>query len=214
LDYTFLKGLIGLAEDYEQATGKAPELNTFIAWLTDKEPPRAPFHDVPLTPEGYGDAHTPGLISKLIVYMYRYAKLYIKKALDGTDLQSMDDFGYMVSLLQYEPMNKTELIQQNRQEKPTGMEIIKRLVRLGYIEETAHEDDRRSKVLRVSEKGRQVLGGLYVNMDKISRLILGNLNGVEQQQLVMMLQKLDDFHLPIFKDNLSRLDELLESKGK
>lgn len=210
MDYTFLKDLIVLAEDYERSTGKEPKTNDFIAWLQTKELPPVPFHDMPLTKEGYGDAHTPGLISKLIVYMYRYAKLYIKKALEGSPLQSMDEFGYMVSLLQYEPLNKTELIQQNRHEKPTGMEIIKRLVRLGYMEETVHKEDKRSKALRVSEKGRELLAGLYGNMDKISRLILGDLSPLEQYQLVVTLQRLDDYHHPIFMDNLSRLDDILE----
>lgn len=142
--------------------------------------------------------------------MYRYAKLYIKKGLEGTVLQSMDEFGYMVSLLQHGPMNKTQLIQRNIQEKTTGVEIINRMIKLGLMGEQPDEQDKRSKLLYVTEEGRKVMGTLFVSMDKISRLILADLSMNEQLQFMNMLQRLDDFHKPIFMANLAKVDELLQ----
>lgn len=212
MDYSFIKSLIGLAEDYEKTTGNAsPELGKFVKWIEGGRP-ALEAADQASTPEGYSDAHVPGMISKLIVYMYRYAKLYIKKALDHSSLQSIDEFGYMVSLLQHGPMNKTQLIQRNIQEKPTGTEIINRMIKLGYMEEKADEQDKRSKLLYVSDTGRQQMGSLFENMDRISKLILGDLNANEQLQLMELLQRLDDFHKPIFMDNLSKVDEVLQQK--
>jgi MarR family transcriptional regulator, lower aerobic nicotinate degradation pathway regulator len=214
LDYSFIKSLIGLAEDYEKKTGNtSPELGKFVTWIEGGRP-GVEAADKAATPEGYSDAHVPGMISKLIVYMYRYAKLYIKKALEGSSLQSIDEFGYMVSLLQHGPMNKTQLIQRNIQEKPTGTEIINRMIKLGYMEEKADEQDKRSKLLFVSEAGRHQLGSLFENMDKISKLILGDLNANEQLQLMQLLQRLDDFHKPIFSNNLSKVDEILHPKAQ
>jgi len=210
LDYTFIKSLIGLAEEYEHATGlEQPELSEFVRWIESGRQSTMPAAPAS-TPEGYSDAHVGGMISKLIVYMYRYAKLYIKKGLEGSPLQSMDEFGYMVSLLQHGPMNKTQLIQRNIQEKPTGIEIINRMIKLGFIEEQPNPQDKRSKDLFVSESGRLMMGQLFHNMDQISRLILGDLSPAEQLQLMNLLLRLDDFHKPIFMNNLDKVDEILK----
>jgi MarR family transcriptional regulator, lower aerobic nicotinate degradation pathway regulator len=210
LDYSFLKQLIALAEEYEQQTGNnKPEFAAFRSWLQGEE---LPVVDTTRTvPEGYGEGHMPGMIARMIVFMYRYAKLYIKKALEGLELQSIEEFGYMTILIQFQPLTKTALIQKNIHEKPTGMEIIKRLVKLGYIEEKQHGEDKRSKNLFVTEKGRTMMAGLYKNMDKVSRLILGDLNVAEQWQLFTVLKRLDNFHKPIFLDNLQKVDEILEN---
>jgi len=212
LNYAFIKSLIDLAEEYEVTTGtKSPEVASFVRWIEDGRP-----HGLqPLiasTDEGYSDSHIAGNISRLIVYMYRYAKLYIKKGLDNSAIQSMDEFGYMVSLLQHGPMNKTQLIQRNIQEKPTGMEIINRMLKLGLMTEKASEQDKRSKVLFVSDAGKAEMGTLFERMDKISRLISGDLSENEQLQLMSILQRLHEFHTPIFMNNLHELDKLLDSQ--
>jgi DNA-binding MarR family transcriptional regulator len=212
LDYTFLKQLIGLAEEYEQVTGNdTTDFEAFRLWLQSSgKQPDTQVDTARVGPEGYGEGHMPGMIARMIVYMYRYAKLYIKKVLEGAELQSIDEFGYMTTLLQFQPLTKTALIQQNIQEKPTGMEIIKRLIKLGLIEELEHEQDKRSKNLYVTGKGREVMAGLYKNMNKASRLILGDLSLPEQRQLHGMLQRLDNFHKPIFLDDLRKIDEMLD----
>jgi MarR family transcriptional regulator, lower aerobic nicotinate degradation pathway regulator len=211
LDYTFLKQLIGMAEEYEQLTGNnTPDFDEFRSWLQSGKKPDVQIDADRVGPEGYGDGHMPGMISQLIVNMYGYAKLYVKKSLEGTELQTVDEFRYMVSLLMHQPLTKTKLIQHNINEKPTGMEIIKRLIKLGYIEERDHEHDKRSKNLFVTEAGRNVLSGLYVKVTKISNLILADLTIPEQRQFYAVLQRMDNFHKPIFLDNLQQVDELLD----
>ncbi len=151
MNYSLIKQLIDLAEEYEQTAGSGKgDIKDFVRWLREGDAPET----VRIT-DHYSDDHVPGLISKLLVYMHRYAKLYFKRALENRPIQSMDEFGYLVSLLQYGPMNKTALIQLNIQEKPTGMEIINRLVKLGFIEETADPGDKRSKQIQVSEAGQR-----------------------------------------------------------
>ncbi|SHL38170.1 DNA-binding transcriptional regulator, MarR family [Chitinophaga jiangningensis] len=211
MNYTFIKSLIDLAAEYEESTGSSSAgIAEFIEWIRNGQP-ASPLMDVASTPEGYSDSHVAGMISKLLVYMYRYAKLYIKKGLEGTPIQSMDEFGYMVSLLQHGPMNKTSLIQRNIQEKPTGMEIINRMIKLKLMAEMPDPNDKRSKLLYVSDDGRKVMGSLFMNMDKISKLILADLSMQEQLQFMNMLQRLDDFHKPIFNDNLAKVEELLKN---
>lgn len=208
MNYSLIKQLIDLAEEFEQtAAGGKGDVKDFMRWLREGDSPEKVG-----TTDHYSDDHIPGLISKLLVYMHRYAKLYFKRALEQRPIQSMDEFGYMVSLLQYGPMNKTALIQLNIQEKPTGMEIINRLVKLGFIEETQDPGDKRSKLIQVSGAGQQMMGQLFSDMDKISRIILGDLLPREQYQLLEMLERLHCFHKPIFQDDFQQLDDLLDKK--
>ncbi|WP_298714386.1 MarR family winged helix-turn-helix transcriptional regulator [Chitinophaga sp.] len=208
MNYSLIKQLIDLAEDYDRSAGEGRgDIKDFVRWLKEGQSP-----ENVRTTDHYSDDHVPGLISKLLVYMHRYAKLYFKRALEQRPIQSMDEFGYMVSLLQYGPMNKTALIQQNIQEKPTGMEIINRLVKLGFIEETPDPNDRRSKLIQVSGAGQKMMGELFGDMDKISRLILGDLLPSEQYQLLEMLERLHCYHKPIFQDDLQQLDDLIDKK--
>jgi hypothetical protein len=67
--------------------------------------------------------------------MFRFAKQYSKKALENTNLKTIDDFGFLSSLIVAESMTKTELINRHVLEITTGMEIIKRLHTLGFMEE-------------------------------------------------------------------------------
>lgn len=150
------------------------------------------------------------LLSQLIAFLYRYAKGYIKKALDQTNLITIDDFGYLAGIWQRGGCTKTEIIEMNIHEKTTGMEVIKRLLNHELIEQIDDTHDRRSKRLLITDKGRGVLFGTFGEMRKASLIIAGNLNEVEKLQLLYLLQKLHHFHKPLFLNDKDKgLDELL-----
>jgi hypothetical protein len=48
-------------------------------------------------------------ITILLVLMYRYAKGYVKKALNGKIIQTADEFSFLITLLTFESLTKTEL---------------------------------------------------------------------------------------------------------
>ena len=49
-------------------------------------------------------------ITILLVLMNRYAKSYVKKALAGKIVQTGDEFSFLITLLTFESLTKTELI--------------------------------------------------------------------------------------------------------
>ena len=59
-------------------------------------------------------------ISILIVLMNRYAKWYIKKVLRDSLLQTPDEFSFLISLMTYDSLNKSELITKQIMEKTSG----------------------------------------------------------------------------------------------
>lgn len=212
MKYSLLSELLRHLEQYEQQAPPAQQsVRGFADWLRVQT--AAPVNAAVAAPLG----GVENSISKLVVYLYRYARLYTKKVTDGTPIDNFDDFPYLVTLLGQGPMTKIELIEYNIQEKASGMEVIKRLLQKGFLTERPHPTDGRSKLLSVSETGLTVLKEVFGQMQAISHLISGNLSSEEKEYLAYLLQKLDDFHNPLFREHKdSPLSELLAvaSQGK
>jgi DNA-binding MarR family transcriptional regulator len=149
---------------------------------------------------------TDTILTMLISYLYRYAKHYTKKALDITPLSTMDEFTFLATLLYQGSLTKTELIQQHLLEVTSGIEIIKRLMKAGLITDYPDPHDRRSKRVKITDKGRKVLEGVMKQMDRVAQLVSGDLSSEELGQLLPLLHKLNDFHALIhMQDRKSKL---------
>ena len=133
-------------------------------------------------------------IGQLFVYMSRYAKSYIKKALDDTALLTAEDFTALAILLTHDNLSKSELIQYNLQEKTSGTEVIRRLLAAGLIEQWDDEKDKRSRQIAITDKGKQLLYAVFEDMNHVGKMISGNLTVSEKLTLRYLLQKLEDFH--------------------
>ncbi|WP_317239190.1 MarR family winged helix-turn-helix transcriptional regulator [Hymenobacter sp. 5516J-16] len=151
-------------------------------------------------------------ISKLITFLSRYARSYSRLALRDSPLTTLEDFTYLATLNAYQPLSKTDLIGRNIHEKSGGMEVIRRLHKQGLVTEQMHSHDRRSRVLMLSDSGREVLFQLFERMEQVARVLAGNLNAPERQQLLYLLLKLDAYHYPRFHQQRAKtLDELLDA---
>ncbi|MCC3158926.1 MarR family transcriptional regulator [Hymenobacter sp. 15J16-1T3B] len=202
MDYSLLKQLIEQAEAFEQhqqASHSAPaDLARFAAWLHTRTV-LAPTATDPHPDEMHRSHETAEVqISKLVIFMNRYARVYSRLALADTPLLTIDDFAYLASLYRVQPLSKTELITRNVHEKASGTEVIKRLLANGLVAEQPHATDRRRKQLTVTDAGLAVLRQVVGRMTQAAQLVAGDLNAQERQQLLYLLQRLDKFHLPIF----------------
>ncbi|MRS04815.1 MarR family transcriptional regulator [bacterium] len=137
-------------------------------------------------------------ISILIVLMNHYAKWYIKKALKDSRLQTPDEFSFLITLMTYESMSKSELITKQVMEKTSGIEIIRRLTKKGLIMETADQHDKRSIRVSITESGREELFRTLPLMSNVSKIVVGNLSSEEINTLSYLLKKLDYFHNDIY----------------
>jgi len=151
----------------------------------------------------------------LLTLMFKYAKQYIKKGLQKSELQTADDFSYLIVLLTYTSLTKMELIQKNVMEKTSGMEVIKRLQRYGMLEQFDDEIDKRSKRVKITEKGKIEIFRLLPEMSKISSIVSGNLSDSEKLTLSYLLKKLDQFHNEIYLNEKGlSIDELFIHSSK
>ncbi len=212
--YTLLKQVIDLLEEYENEEGNANTLTDFKRWIAFN------YQSENEEMEPYWEGKEKGrsaesVINTLIVHMNRYARSYSKSAIFGSDFSTQEDFIYLINLKAFGEMTKMELIKKNVQEKPVGMQIINRLLAKGWVNQFDSKVDKRSKVLKITDKGLEVL---ETQMDKIraaTTIVTGNLTTNEKMELIRLLNKLNDFHKPIYDKNIepeNLLDEVFKNQ--
>lgn len=137
-------------------------------------------------------------ISILIVLLFRYAKGYIKKALKDSIINTADEFSFLITLMTFESLSKTELIQKQVMEKTSGTEVINRLLKNELITQYNDENDKRSVRVRITPKGRMELVQILPQMQIVSQIVTGRLDEKEKTTLAYMLRKLEHYHNDIF----------------
>lgn len=210
MKYKLIKELIALAEDFESQHHKPyrEDLNGFTQWMMDQSKTKKPAIQEPSW-EGKEKGRSPeSVISTLLVHMNRYAKTYSKSAIHESPFSTQEEFIYLISLKASGVMTKMQLIKKNIQDKPTGMQIINRLIQQGWISQQDSETDGRSKLLSITKKGLKVLDNQMDNIRLATRIVSGDLTYAEKMELIRLLEKLNTFHHEIFSRNLGS-DELL-----
>lgn len=147
--------------------------------------------------------------STLLTGLYRFAKHYIKKAFSATNIKTIDEFGFLATLLTEKNLLKNELISKHLLEFSSGSEMIKRLIKNGLVHEYPDAHDKRAKRVSLTEKGEKEIMKAFHDMHKVSELIIGNLDENELKDALSSLNKLTYFHLHIHeKDRNTSLNDL------
>ena len=206
MNYSIVKQLLEHLEDFEslsQENGDAT-MEHFVDYLSYSV--NKPETAVEVTDEELLNVS----LAQHIAHLYRFAKGYTKIALEDSPLTTMDDFIYLGKVMELGHCTKTELIELNAHEKTSGMEIIKRLLKNGFLTQESDPDDGRSKRLTVTPEGKGEFLAALEAMKKSANLVGGPLATVEKLHLLHLLQKLHTFHKPLFAEKNASLDEMLE----
>ncbi|WP_312300739.1 MarR family transcriptional regulator [Chryseobacterium sp.] len=215
MNYTLIKDCVDLLEQFEAEIQASPDLypgtiQGFKSWISDKESAEENHREEPYW-EGKENGRTPeSAISTLLVHLNRYAKTYSKSAISDSEFSTQEDFIYLINLKAFGEMTKMALIKKNIHDKPVGMLIIARLLRQGLIEQTDSDLDKRSKLIRITERGLMILEKQMEKIRQATNIVAGNLNHSEKMELIRILNKLDRFHYPIFSRNIHS-DQLIST---
>ncbi len=209
--FDLLKEVMKLIEDYEQSDNAIMDIESFVLWLNAQVLGIQPI--ITFNPESTNNTDlAEWRIAYFIGLMNKYAKIHVKKALKGSPLLNLDDFGFLITLCYEGSKTKTELIQSNVSEVSSGMEIIKRMERKGLIVADKDEADKRAIRIAATAKGQQVLGKMMPLMYQATNVIAGNLTLEERLHLLILLNKLHIFHNEIYLNDAK--SDLGEIQGK
>ena len=205
MKYKFLKEALDLIEEYENEglhlSNEKLSIEGFKKWIALNYQLEYEVHEPDW--EGKEKGRSPeSVINTLIVHMNRYARLYSKSAIHGSEFSTQEDFIYLINLKASGEMTKMELIKKNVHEKSAGMQIIKRLIDNKWVSQRSSEVDKRSKLISITKKGLEVLEKQMDKIRQATTIVTGNLTEAEKLELIRLLNKLNEFHLPIYEKNI------------
>lgn len=210
MSYPLLHELLDLVERYEEFRGNAEQsMSNFLRFAdqtleqqTSSEEPKAGMR---------GHAYLNAMIARDISFVYRYMRYFVRKAIKDTPLQTIDEYSYLITLMAKGEMTKTELNNYNVVEKTSGSEIIRRLLKGGLISQTRNLQDRRSLLLSITPKGREVVKELLPRMQQSSDLLLRDLSWDQKIFLHSLHEQLYESNHPLFlTERDTDLAELVE----
>ena len=215
--------LVQLMKQYEayrqdNNVGLQPESLTGFVLYLNRQMGQTPTNNIDFGIESWKNFDRQTLAemaASMIGKLNRYVDNYAKRSLPQTMVPSIDEFTYLIVLLGMDSMTKSELIMHNAHQITSGTEIIKRLVRKGYLHEFADEKDKRSVRVSLTDLGRTAIYSTSTVTKQISELATLKLSDDELMFLVNILKKLDLFHDQVFRTHRqSDVGEVLQSLVK
>ncbi len=151
--------------------------------------------------ENVENPYINGLIGMNLGFIHNYMMFYSRKMFKNSEIYSIYDWGILMSLFPDKKLKKIDVLKLNILEKSSGNEILKRLLKQGFLFETENEFDKRSKMVAISESGFEAINKISGEITKLSSVLVGNLDGNEKQFLLSILNKLHLHHNPVFLNN-------------
>lgn len=205
MESTLIK-VIKLYEDFVSSSATKPEADNlvqFAAFLNDRVQLKADFSEK-ISIANWKKFNRKTLLEMTMAYlgkMSRYVDNYGRKNLATTPLGTIEEFTYLIPLLDNSIYTKSDLIQQNGHPLTTGTDIIKRLISKKYITEKTNPNDKRSINISITNKGRQAIFKSSEILNQLSVTGAGILSNKELISLLGMLQKLDHFHEKVHRSH-------------
>ena len=206
-----IKQILDYVDSYEKEVGNS-NIKEFSIYMKDKLIANQPAGKVlNFDSANYKNYKTYPEVefSTLLTGLYRFAKHYVKKAFINTKIRTIDEFGFLATLLREKSLLKNELINKHLLEISSGSEILKRLIKNELIYEYPDEKDKRAKRVSLTETGIKEIMIAFQDMHKVSEIIIGNLESDELNDALSVFNKLTFYHQHIHEsDRNTCLDEL------
>jgi hypothetical protein len=205
--------ILPLVEKWEQfiEANKSGTVEQFAVWVLQQDEPK---HALPnadaWSPEidpilknlkfkgDYpGIPEASGLAGYMLVRLFKALRFYFKPLLQKHELSSIDDFFFLATLTW-----KKALCQINMTDTPTGMDIIKRLVKQQLVSEKENTEDKREKLLTLTEMGQQKIYAVF-SEDYHIQDVMADMSIEERGIFITSLDRLNHFHTKIYNHAMS-----------
>ncbi|MGO4288799.1 MarR family winged helix-turn-helix transcriptional regulator [Chitinophaga sp. RAB17] len=152
-----------------------------------------------------------GALIKLISRIGKFQMIYTNKALEGTGLDQIEEFGIMVAIFNGKEPIKSEVIFSNMLELSSGTNILVRLKSKSLISEYDDQDDKRVKRLQLTKKGEKVLKAAKEQILKVVGMLAQDLTEDDKQLCLQLLTPIDSrFSAIIQKQKGKPFDEIYQ----
>jgi DNA-binding MarR family transcriptional regulator len=128
----------------------------------------------------------------------RYHDFYIRKALQELNINSRLEFLFLQSVNNLDKARKTDLINMHLLEYTTGMDTIGRLIKNNIIYESQDPNDKRAKLLALTEKGFSVLKQAEKRLSEENEMFFAAINENKWKKALPVIEEIDSFHNSIY----------------
>lgn len=136
----------------------------------------------------------PDLNGQLVILLRRIGKFHIvysNKALEGTGIDQMEEFGILVTVYNQKNPIKSEAIFNNIMELSSGSNMLIRLKKRGLVSEYADEQDKRVKRLKLTAKGEAALLKAKDVVLQVAEMMVHDLSDEDKRLCIQLLQPVD-----------------------
>lgn len=141
-----------------------------------------------------------GLAGYMLVRLFKAIRFYFKPFLQKHALSSIDDFFFLATLTWKNNISKKTLCQINMTDIPTGMDIIKRLIRQQLVNENENPQDKREKLLTLTETGQQKIYAVFSDDYNIQD-VMADMGTEDRTTLLKLLDRLNHFHTAVYNNS-------------
>jgi DNA-binding MarR family transcriptional regulator len=143
---------------------------------------------------------TPDLNGRLMIMIRRIGKyhiVYSGKALEGSGLVQMEEFGILVTIFNQRNPIKSEVIFNNLMELSSGTNMLMRMKKRGLIREYADKEDKRVKRLQLTAKGELALKKAKPKVLDVAAMMSDSISDQDKKLVMQLLypiqEKFDGF---------------------
>jgi DNA-binding MarR family transcriptional regulator len=148
-----------------------------------------------------------GALIKLISRIGKFQEIYANKALDGTGLDQIEEFGVMVTIFNLKNPIKSEAIFSNMLELSSGTNILIRLKNKDLISEYDDAEDKRVKRLQLTPRGEKVLIEAKQQMLRVVAMLTQGLTDDDKQLCLQILTPINTRFSPLIQKQKNRTFE-------
>lgn len=201
-----LKGLIDEWEVYTENDMNL-SMSDFAEWLHGRNTKRGKDSLPDEVEKEIEDVSLNNTVARFCGKLIQYSNVWAKLTFRETAFRGFEDYGIAQTILHSKEPTKSNVTGCFLMEKSTAFEIIRRMQKLGLVEESPGKKDKRTKQVKVTKKGIAELKKANLKVNKYSNLILGNLTEKKKIEFLKLLLHLNDFHGKEYEKGLKVVEE-------
>lgn len=143
---------------------------------------------------GEDSIHSQSLLLKIMGRISSAFGFYHRAAMKKTSLPSPESFYFLNGLAHLDKVKKTDLINYLFYEYTTGMEVISKLLKHELLAEAQDPNDKRAKLINLTDKGKKVLNECYKQSAKVSEMIFQGIPVDSVKLCIQLLKSIEEKH--------------------
>jgi len=213
-NYSTVKQLIDLWETFEEEAIEEHNLLNFAEWMVDQLKER-PFSNTKKRSKNEFLPHSETItfLEKLelnsrfqeyILRIARFEDFYIRKYLINLPLNSRLEYLFLYTVDDLDKARKTELINIHLVEYTTGMDTIRRLIKNNLLNELPDEQDKRAKLLVITNEGVDILKIANKRIAEAHKMFLACISPNKWKKALTVLDEIHQIHSYVYLNHYDK----------